>query len=292
MMSPHKKSSRSVTDDKAKAKVALKAAVKSKKSSQQDEKKFRNKILNHAALAVREEQRQNCFGRVGHGFVKMLIGTYHNKGLMWVTKNKIEYAVKKLKALERKIPKERSHPPVTTIHVKRTGSSSSSVVSYQRLSGAEMFDVMMGLSVSDVSSPEISVAEENAVHSGFSSETSSSSSSSTASTSSDSSESTDVTEFLKQAQQFEEDLHQDMECIQQAFKRQEKFEEELELWRLEINKRREEERQEREESREKHRQECEESREKHRQECEESREEHRKWMEERRERIIKLVGTF
>jgi hypothetical protein len=339
-MSPHKKKcSRSLQehDKVAKAKLAMAAAIKSKRAylqSQQDEKNLQNKILNHAARHVRAEQKRN-FGRVGHGFMKSLIGHYHNKGLVWVTANKIQYAVQKMKALERKqIPKkERSHHPVTTIHVRRIRSSSSSSVvsSRQGLSGAEMFDVMMGSSVSDVSSPELSGAEENEVHPAFSSETSSSSSSSTASTSSDSSDSTsssssssstastssdssdstDVTDFLKQVQQQEEDQQHDEKYIEQERKRQERYEE-LERERREMRKRRKgleeqnrvrrkelEERQR--ECREQHGQELEEQQrerlEQHRQELEERRkwmaeaEEHRKWMAEAMERMKRIVNS-
>jgi hypothetical protein len=85
-------------------------------STTADEKNARKAILNHAALIVRDEQRSNWSGRVRDGFMKLLVDTYHDQKQVWVTKHKIQFAVKKMKALE-SIPTETFHP-VATVDVR------------------------------------------------------------------------------------------------------------------------------------------------------------------------------
>jgi signal recognition particle GTPase len=45
---------------------------------------------------VRAEQRRSWNGRVGRGFLKELVDTHHERRQKWVTKNQIQYAVKKM----------------------------------------------------------------------------------------------------------------------------------------------------------------------------------------------------
>jgi hypothetical protein len=218
-------------DDKAKLKVAMKIANEHQKliRQQQDEKNVRTQILHQAALIVRAEQKNSLNGRLRRGFLTELVNNYHyDDRQVWVTKHMIQYAVQKMKALDRGIPRttKKFHPAVATINVRM--GSSASVVSSLGLYGAENtihHSLLSQSSVSTTSSEStISTVSTESSVSTTSSGSTESSVSTTSSVSTISSVSMISTLSAKQAQQ-EEKRQRDEKDEEERRKRHEKYEE-------------------------------------------------------------------
>jgi hypothetical protein len=260
MMSP-----RSCSKD---VKAAIQITINFQKSNQQGTKNFRTAVLNHAALIVRTEQRRSWNGRVGRGFMKEMVDTYHEQRQVWVTKYKIQYAVKKMKALDSNIPTEKFHPVA--------------IIPMEKSHPVAIIDVRMGSSESVVSSLGLYGAE-NVIHHSLlseSSESTVSSDSSVSTTSSDSSvstASTASTASVKQAQQLEEQRQRHEKYEEERRNRHEKYEEEA-------RKRRERNEEEARKRREEHRQNMEKYEEEARMRCEKH--------EERMQRMSKPMTSM